>query len=462
MEKKVKRLKYVFYPRSIAIVGASRNPMKIGHTILRNFVEGGYDGKIYPINPKADRILGIKAYPSLSKVGRRIDNVIVAVPAKFVPSIVKEMADLSIPSGVIISGGFSEVGRADLEEKVRRIAEEDQMAIIGPNCMGVLNPEHRVDSIFLPIYKTGRPVVGNTSFISQSGAIGGIILDLAATYGVGMAKFVSYGNAAVINEIHLLQFLASDKRTEKIVMYMESSTDGRRLYETLRRITPRKPVVILKGGKTRAASQAAKSHTGKLAGDYLGYRAAFRQSNSIEAETFDDLFNIVKAISQKRVGPRVAILTNGGGMGVITVDALQQYKLQLAQFSEETLTYLQENLPDYASIGNPLDIIGDADAHRYEIGLNALIKDKNVDSIIVITLFQTVNLDSRVVSALVRAAQTTNKFIAVVAAGGTYTELHKKILDSYGVPTYSDPYDAVRVIHRLLNYQNGNDRRTRR
>jgi acetyltransferase len=452
-EKKIKNLYAVFNPKSIAIIGASRNPTKIGHVVLKNHLDGGFGGKIYPINPEAEEILGLKCYPSVSAIGKKVDTAIISIPSKMVAAALEDCGKAGVRGAVVITGGFSEVGNAEGEAELVRIADKYGMALIGPNCMGVLNPASRVDSIFLPIYKLGRPHVGDISFISQSGAVGGCIVDLAARAGLGMAKFVSYGNAAVIDETDLLSYLEKDEKSGIIVMYVEAIRDGRRFMSVARRVTKKKPVVVLKAGITAQGAEAAKSHTGAIAGAAEAYKAAFKQCNMTEAESLDELFDFAKIFYQPRAhGRRIAIVTNGGGNGVLAADSVVKNNLELAQFSDSTTKELIGFLPPYATAKNPLDLVGDADAHRYESALNAVMKDPNVDAIVAILLFQTVQLDSSVVNIVVKASDLRQKPMVAVCTGGEYTELHRRILDSYGVPTYPSPSSAIRALAKFLEF----------
>ncbi|MFA6328419.1 MAG: CoA-binding protein [Candidatus Micrarchaeia archaeon] len=453
LSKKIRNLDAVFRPGSIAVIGASREPNKIGHVIVKNFIDGGFGGRIYPINPGAEEILGLRSYRSVLDIKEKVDSAVIAVPAAVVAGVLEECGKKGIRGVVLITGGFSEVGKGDEEKKIAAIAEKYGIALIGPNCMGVLNPATRVDSVFLPIYKLGRPRVGKIAFISQSGAVGGCIVDLAARVGIGMSKFVSYGNAAVINECDLLEYLANDKETEIIVVYLEGVKDGRRLLEVARKITPKKPVVVIKAGKSAAGAEAAKSHTGALAGAAEAYKAAFRQARMIEAETLEQLFDFAKIFDQPLPkGKRVGIITNGGGMGVLATDSLEEEKLALAALSDATNASLRLALPPYANVRNPLDIIGDADSHRYEIAINAMMKDENVDIIVLIILFQTAAIDSGVANIAIRASDLRQKPIIAVCTGGEYTEMHKRIMESYGVPTYASPSSAMRAVARFMEY----------
>ncbi|VVB66571.1 Acetate--CoA ligase [ADP-forming] I [Candidatus Gugararchaeum adminiculabundum] len=449
----VVNLDSVFNPKSIAIIGASREPGKIGNVIVKNFVDGSYKGKVFPINPKADQILGLKCYPDISAIKEKVDSVIIATPAQTVPAILKSCGQKGVKSAVIITGGFSEVGNTQGEEEIRQIAKEYSIAVIGPNCMGCMNLEAGVDSVFLPTYKLGRPVEGEIGFITQSGAVGGCVLDLAARAGIGMSKFVSYGNAAVIDETSLLEYFEHDKSTKVIVMYLEGVQRGRDFLEVAKRVTKTKPVIVLKAGVGKKGSEAAKSHTAALAGSAEAYHAAFKQAKIIEARTLTELFDFSKIFYQPYpCGNRVAVITNGGGLGVLSADSAEEYGLQLTELSDETKKALREKLPSYANVRNPLDLIGDANAERYELAIDLVSRDRNVDILAVIVLFQTASLDSKVVDVIVKQSDKREKPMVVISVGGEYTDLHKRILDGYKIPTYHSPSSAMKAIRRMVDY----------
>ncbi|MFH1285093.1 MAG: CoA-binding protein [Candidatus Micrarchaeota archaeon] len=452
--KKMKQnIKYLFAPGSIAVIGASHNPAKIGYAITRNFKEGGYWGKVYPINPNVQQILGLKCYASVKDVKGSVDCAIICVPAKFVANVLRECAAKGVKAAIVISGGFSEVGNVEGEKELMKIAEENNMALIGPNCLGVLNPASKVDSLFLPIYKLERPRVGTIGFISQSGAVGGCIIDMAGRAGIGISKFISYGNAAGIDEADLLEYLGSDRNTKVIVCYIEGVKEGRNFMKIAKEVAKRKPVIVLKAGVSKKGAEAAKSHTGSLAGDTQAYRAMFKQCHLIEAQTLMRLFYFAKIFYQPLPkGKRVGIVTNGGGSGVLATDALEYSHLDLAQPSEETIKALKDKLPTYVNVRNPLDIIGDANSARYALAVDAMMRDPNIDILVVIVLFQTVALDSTVVDVLIRASETYGKPLVVVSTGGEYTEAQKRILDSYNIPTYHSPNAAMDSIAKAVEY----------
>jgi acetyl coenzyme A synthetase (ADP forming)-like protein len=453
MRKDIANLKYVFNPKSIAIIGASDNPTKLGNVILKNLVDGGYEGKIYPVNPKYTELLGLKCHPNIKKIKGKVDLAIFAVPSKIVPAIAEECGKNGVKGIVVLSAGFGEVGNVGLEETLKKVVLKYNMAMIGPNCLGVMNPEKRVDSIFFPFYKFGRPKVGEISLITQSGAVGSCIADLAAYYGVGFAKFASYGNGTTINDADLLEYFGEDPKTEQILLYLEGTKDGAKLLEMLEKINKKKPVIVLKAGKSKAAGEAAMSHTGNLAGNYMAYQAAFRQSKAIEVDSVVDLFYVANMFSQARPkGKKVAVLTDGGGLGVLTADSLEEEGLEVVKFSKETQKKLKKVLPDYVNVVNPLDIVADSGTDTYQKSLRILMDDKEIDSIIVIILFQAPAVDSRIIDVLVKESDKKKKPIIVVAVGGEYTKENRRVLDGYGIPTYGSPAAAVKTLKRFTDY----------
>lgn len=455
MRKQVLNLKYVFNAKSIAIVGASPNPEKLGHVILKNLVEGGFGGKIYPVNPKYKEILGLKCYDNLLSINGKLDLAIIATPAETSIEILTQCAKKGVKGVILLSSGFSEVGNFALEEKIKSIANENEIALIGPNCLGIINPHTRIDSIFMPFYKFQRPFPGSISFITQSGGIGSAIVDIASSYGIGISKFISYGNGAVLNEIDFLEYLGKDPQTKTIIMYLEGTKDGRRLFETLKKVNVKKPIIVLKGGKSERGSEAAKSHTGNLAGNYMAYKSAFKQAKVVEAESLEELFDFVKIFSQPQPkGEKIGIITNGGGIGVLAADAAEQLSMKLAQLSEKSKEELKKILPPYVNIGNPLDLVADADVDRFAKSIEILMNDENIDSLLISVLFQLPNIDERLLKVLIRASEDKRKPIAVVAVGGAYTERQRNILESNKVPTYNSPLAALKALKKLNEYYN--------
>ena len=446
-------LKYVLEPKNVAVVGASKDTSKLGHVIFRNFIESGFPGNVYPINPANDVILNTKCYPSVLDVPGSIDSAIIVVPAAHATKVMQECAEKGIKGVVMITSGFAEVGNVKGQEEVSKIAKDNDIALIGPNCLGVINPAARVDSVFLPMYKLKRPKLGEIAFITQSGAVGSAVVDLAADMGIGMSKFISYGNAAVVNETHLLEYLATDKKTKVIAAYIETTKEGRRFIDVAKEVTKEKPIILIKAGKTAGGTRAAASHTASMAGSAEVYSAAFKQARIIEVQSLTDLFDYSKIFMQPPPkGPKVAILTNGGGAGVLTADEIEKAGLKLADFSKETKEDLRSKLPSYVNIGNPLDLAGDADTARYKAAMDLLMVDEGIDAIIVILLFQTISLESSVNQIILSAAQQNRKPIIALSIGGQFTSMNKQILESNGVPTYSSPEVAVGALSKLAWY----------
>ncbi len=444
----------MFAPRSVAIIGASATANKVGHVILQNYLDAGYAGKIYPINTKEASILGLKAYPSVLSVKDVIDLAVIAVPAQVVPQVLEECGKAKIKNVVVVSGGFAEMGNTNLQNKLVDISKKYGIALIGPNCLGLLDSRSRVDTLFLPTYKLSKPKIGGVSFVAQSGAVGSTVLDLISKEGFGLSKFVSYGNAAVVDETDILKFLADDEDTKVIIVYMEGVQRGKEFVELAKEITRKKPIIVIKGGVTPGSAGAVHSHTASLSGSFAAYQAVFRQFGFIVADDLSELLHFAKIFSTEPMpkGNRVAIVTNGGGAGVLETDEVFLNGLQLAEFSKETQSSLQKSLPPIVAIRNPLDLVGDADDKRYETALNALSKDKNVDMMIVIALFQTPGADSRLVSTLIGFKQNMQIPMAVLSPGSDYTAVHKMMMESSGIPVYDSPGAAAKSLSKLLEY----------
>jgi acetyl coenzyme A synthetase (ADP forming)-like protein len=447
-----------FKPRSVAVIGASREPRKFGHVIFKNFVESEFKGKAYPINPKAESILGLKAYPTLKDVPDELDLAIVAVPAPIVPSAIDECLSNNVKAAVIISGGFREIGAKGeaLEHEIKDRTAGSNLRIIGPNCIGVYDPTSHVDTLFLPRYRLRRPKPGPIAFISQSGAFGSAVLDWAASQDIGISKFISIGNKIDVDEVDLLNYLINDPLTSCITVYVESIGRGREFLKVASKVTERKPLIVLKGGVTPEGSHAALSHTGSLAGSAKIYKGALEQAGVIQAQTVDELFDYARVLAYQP-SPKdqkgIAIVTNGGGFGVISADETSKLGLKLANFSPETLKRLQEKLPDYAIPHNPLDLVGDADVERYRFALNAVSSDPNVGIVLVIVLLQTSYIESDVVDAITEAQATYGKPTIVCTIGGDFTQMLVKMLEDDQIPSYVTPERAVNAINALIKYR---------
>jgi acetyl coenzyme A synthetase (ADP forming)-like protein len=446
-----------FKPKSVAVIGASREPRKFGHVIFKNFVESEFIGKTYPINPKAENILGSRAYHSLNEVPSELDLAVIAVPAPMVPSIIDECLAKNVKAAVIISGGFREIGEGGekLELDIKQKIKGSNLRVIGPNCIGVYDPSNHIDTLFLPTYRLRRPKPGPIAFISQSGAFGSAVLDWAASQDIGISKFISIGNKIDVDEVDLLNYLADDPLTKCITVYVESIERGREFLKTASRVTNSKPLIVLKGGTTTEGARAALSHTGSLAGSAKIYEGALEQAGAMQAQTVDELFDYARVLAyqptpkdQKNIG----IITNGGGFGVISTDEVSKLNLKLANFDPETLRKLREKLPDYAIPHNPLDLVGDADVERYRLALNAVSSDPNVGIVLVIVLLQTSYIESDVVDAITESQVTYGKPTIVCTIGGEFTQMLVKMLEEDHIPSYVTPERAVNAINALIKY----------
>ena len=447
-----------FKPAAVAVIGASREPRKFGHVIYKNFIESEFAGKTYPINPKAENILGSKAYPTLMDVPSDVDLAIIAVPAPIVPSAIDECLSKKVKAAVIISGGFREIGEKGekLELEIKKKIEGSNLRIIGPNCIGVYDPANHVDTLFLPRYRLRRPKLGEIAFISQSGAFGSAVLDWAASQDIGISKFISIGNKIDVDEVDLLNYLADDPLTKCITLYVESTKRGREFLRTASKVTDKKPLIVLKGGTTTEGARAALSHTGSMAGSAKIFKGVIQQAGALQAQTVDELFDYARVLAYQPV-PKdekdLAIITNGGGFGVISSDEASRLGLRLANFTQDTLDKLREKLPDYAIPHNPLDLVGDADVERYRFALKTVSSDPNVGIILVIVLLQTSYIESDVVDAITEAQVTYGKPTVVCTIGGDFTQILVKMLEEDHVPSYVTPERAVNAINALIQYQ---------
>lgn len=448
-------LEYIMNPKSVAIIGASDKPGKVGHIIMHNYIDVGYAGKLYPVNINAEgRILGYQAYKSVLDIKENIDLAVISVPAEAVPAVVEECGKAGVKGAIVVSGGFSEVGNVDLQNRMANSARKHHMPIIGPNCLGVMDLHSRVDTLFLPSFKLDRPSIGGVSFASQSGAVGSTILDMIAHEGFGLSRFISYGNAAVVDEVDILNYLMNDEKTKVIVFYIEGVKRGREFLEIGMKASMKKPVVIMKGGTTEQGAKAAQSHTASLAGGHESYQAVFRQAGFAVAEDTTDMLSFAKIFETqpKATGKRVAVITNGGGTGVLATDAIIDNGLEMATLSKESETVLRKAMPPIVNIRLPLDMAGDADDKRFGAALESISKDPNVDMIMAIALFQTPGADSRVAEMLVRYGTTCGKPLVVVSAGGNYTQEQRVTIESQGVPVYESPGSAARALAALSAY----------
>lgn len=371
-----------FKPQGIALVGASTNPNKWGFRVLTNMVAGGFKGPICPINPKGGTLLGLQLFPSLKVVPKSVNLAVITIPAPQVPQALEECAEQGIQSVVIISSGFSETGPAGrtLENKISRLARERGLHFIGPNTMGIFCAESRLHALMPPL----QPLTGGVSYVSQSGNVGVQMLAWGKERGVGFSKFVSSGNEGDLQCEDYLEYFATDPDTKVLLAYIEGLENGRRFLDIARKATQTKPLILFKSGKSAAGSQAVQSHSGALAGHYNLYKAAFRQAGIIEAETSDNLLDYAAAFLHYPLprGNKIAILTRGGGWGVVAADACREWGLELPPLSDRLVEKLDQVLPPYWSRGNPIDMVATLNQEAFPVCLEALIQEETVDGII--------------------------------------------------------------------------------
>ncbi len=452
-------LQYAFSAKSVAVIGASRNPGKIGYVCLENFVKGNFHGKIFPVNPNATEILNQKCYPSIGAIKESVELAVITIPGELVPKAIEECGKKKVKAVVIISAGFSEVGNHDLTKKLQKAMDKyPNMPVVGPNCLGILDTHSGIDTLFLPRYRLMRPHKGKISFISQSGALGSAVLDWAGSKEYGINKFISYGNAMSVDEADLLEFLVNDRDTKVICVYLEGVRNGKKFFQVAKKYAHVKPIVIIKGGMSEAGGRATASHTGSLAGSAKVFEAVVKQTGLIYAKSMREVFDFARVLESEPhpKGNRVQIITNGGGYGVLTTDALADSSLTLASMQDQYKKPIIKASPSYAVIKNPMDLTGDADNARFMVAIENALADPNVDSIITIILFQVPTLDSDIVEGLSELLTKRKKPVLIVSAGGEFAKMHMKLLEKEGINTFEEPIDAAAALHALTYFKHGN------
>ncbi len=443
-------LRPLLNPKSIAIVGASRERTKLGNVIYRNCTAFGYRGKVFAVNPKAKRIEGKRAYPNLQALPQRVDLVIVVTPAAVVPVVIADAVRAKARSAIVISAGFGETGKQGkaLEEKVAVIAKRGRLPLLGPNCLGIVLPHLKLNASF----GQGMPLAGSVSILSQSGAIAVADMDWAAGRHLGFRSVVSLGNKAVLNASDLLEAIDADPGTKVILFYLEDLREGRRFLETAQRVAATKPIIILRAGRSDAAAKAAQSHTGALAGSSAVTDALLQQAGCITVTTIEDWFAFAVACSNalRPKGNRLGILTNAGGPGILATDAIAGTALTLATLTPKTTSTLQRVLPPAAAVHNPVDVIGDAPPARYAKGLQVLTADANVDVVVSILTDQLTTRSAAVAKAIITETRRTKKPILVSFVGGPNVAKAVATLRKAGVPAFDYPELAIRAANALV------------
>jgi len=435
------------------VIGAAREPGKVGHVVLANLLNGGFAGDIYPVNPRAPVILGLPSYESVSDAPKPVDLAVIAVPAPAVPDIITECAEAAIGAAIVISAGFTESGPAgaELQREVLARGRRGGVRILGPNCLGLISTHEKLNASFAG----AMPPAGGIAFVSQSGALGTAILDRATDDGLGISHFVSVGNRADISEPDLLAALEEDPATTVIALYLESVRDGQLFLEAARSAVRTKPVIALKAGTSDSGARAVSSHTGSLAGSDVAYEAAFRHAGVIRARTVQDLFDFAAGFSQQPVlsEPGVAILTNAGGPAVMATDAADDEGVAMASFDSDTLARLRDVLPDAAALYNPVDVLGDAGPDRYRASLEALYADPGVRGVIVLLTPQAMT-DAAAVARTVVDAASKSPHVTTLACfmGGPLVHEAQRILAAGAIPNYPTPERAVHTLAAMHQY----------
>lgn len=465
----MKNLDAIFCPESVAVVGASAQKGKVGHDIFENILRGGYTGTLYPVNPKSKSILSVRTYPTLLDIPDSIDLAMIILPPKLALKAVEDAIEKGVKGIVIVSAGFKEVGGEglEIENKIVEMCDEANIPLVGPNCLGVINP---IQNIQLNASFSARmPKPGNISFISQSGALCTAVLDFAAEREFGFSKFISIGNKADVDELDLLRYLHEDDDTEVIMIYLEElRRSGEEFIKAVKEITSGdyrpKPVLVIKSGRTSEGAKAAASHTGSLAGTFAVYEAIFEQAGVIRVDTIDELFDFAGAFAFKNEsatgklrrkvpnGNRMAIVTNAGGPGIVATDMTISTGLKLAEFTEETIEALASHLPAAANLHNPVDVIGDAASDRYENALDAVIKDENVDGALVILTPQSMTNVLGTAQAITKIARRSSKPIMCVFMGVIDVSAGVKFLQEAGIPVFNFPENAAKAFGALYRY----------
>jgi len=470
----IEQMHRFFDPKSVAVVGASRKITKAGHVIFKNFVDnkrrGIFRGELYPVNPHEESILAFRCYPSITEIIGEVELVIIVVPAKVVPQIMREAAVKGVKAAVIISAGFSEIGNRKLEKEVTTIAKEARIRVLGPNCLGVYDSHTGVDMLFLPetkvlttgdeVVATPRPMAGQMAVVTQSGAFGASALDYLAGKQLGVSKFVSFGNKSDVDESEMLRYLLDDEKTRVILLYAESVEAGREFMEVARDITKKKPIVALKVGKTNAGARAALSHTGAIAGSDNIYNAVFTQVGVVRARDMEEFFDAGKALvlQPPAAGNNVAVVTDAGGPAIMAVDECELKGIKVKKFSEETIEKFEElkregRIPSFATNLNPLDLTGSATSEMFEHGTKIVLDDPEVHGVIVIGLHHVPALQEDFVDRVANLSKDYTKPVVACDIGETEMALYTRSrFDKFGIPAYTTPEDAARAMAALVSY----------
>ena len=449
----IQNLDKIFNPHHVAVIGASDAPTSVGYTVLRNLVGSGFQGVVYPVNPKRESVQGIHAYKDVPSLPHPPDLAVVCTPAPTVPGIVRACGEAGTRGLVIISAGFREIGpegRKIEQEVIEQQRKFDGMRILGPNCLGIIVPSIHLNASFA----AAAPAKGHVGFISQSGALCTSVLDWAIDQGVGFSYFVSVGNMLDVNMGDLVDYFGSATETQSMILYIESISEAREFMSATRAFGRTKPIVAYKAGRFSESAQAAASHTGAMAGVDAVYEAAFQRAGIVRIFEIDDMFDCAELLAKQDPpkGDRLAIVTNAGGPGVMTTDALIALDGKLAQFSGDTIDKLNGSLPPFWSHGNPVDVLGDAPPGRFADAVEIVIKDKGVDAVLVILTPQAMTDPTATAAAVAQVAARSRKPLLAAWMGGRMVNEGVRLLNEAGIPTYTTPEKATGAFMHLVSY----------
>jgi acetyl coenzyme A synthetase (ADP forming)-like protein len=470
----IEQMDVFFNAESIAVVGASKNEGKVGQIIFKNLADnkrrGIYQGELYPVNPNEDSILGYRCYPNLTKVLGDVELIIIAVPAKFVPSVLEDAWKKNVKAAAIITSGFGEVGNTELENEVKDIITRANIRVLGPNCLGVYDAYTGIDMLFLPetktllnrnvVIATPRPTPGNIAIVTQSGAFGAAAIDSLAGQEMGLSKLISFGNKIDVAEQDILLYLLHDEKTKVILLYIEGIVDGRKFMEVSEKVTKYKPVIALKAGKTQAGARAALSHTGSIAGSDKIYDSVFKQVGILRARNLEGFFDLAKALALQPVarGNKVAIITDAGGPGIMASDECESLGLKVNHLSEETMDKFENlvkegEIPSFAAYRNPIDLTGVVTSNMYEVSTKILLEDPDIDGIIVLGLHHTPHLTEDFTDRIAKLSKNYEKPIVACDIGETeMANFIRSRFNKLGIPAYASPEDAAYAMAGLVEY----------
>jgi acetyl coenzyme A synthetase (ADP forming)-like protein len=436
----------------VAVIGASSKPGKVGYNLLRNLISAGFQGAVYPVNPHAPEILGLRCYATVTAIQEPVDLAVVVVPAAAVLEVMEGCGDKGIGAAIVISAGFKESGPegVDRERKLAELARRRAIRVVGPNCLGIIDTTSGLNASFAP----GFPRKGGIALMSQSGALATAIIDWSLQQKIGFSKFVSFGNGVDVGVVDLLRAWEDDAETKVIVGYVEGLPNGPEFMEVARKVSAKKPVIVVKSGSTQAGARAVSSHTGSLAGSEQAYQAAFLQCGVVRARSVEELFDLAIAFAYQGPpqGPRVAIITNAGGPGIMATDAVERAGLQLAGIDPATVETLRTKLPAASNFYDPVDVLGDADAERYNFAAGAVLKDPGVDAAVALLTPQAVTEPAETAKGLGELAGATEKPVLACFMGGAAMEEAVGILGEHQVPNYPYPERAVQTLREMLGY----------